>query len=89
MRPELRLERPRAQVAGDVEARVDVSEVVGRGGLDFQRVAEQLDVAIRELRRIVGLVELDLVQQLRRVAAHHVQELGHALALELVRPREV
>src|SRR5213079_664164 len=40
MRPELRLERPRAQVAGHVEARVDVAEVVGRRGLDLQRVAE-------------------------------------------------
>ena len=55
VRPELRLERPRAQVAGDVEARVDVGEVVGRGGLDLQRVAEQLDVAVRELRRVVRL----------------------------------
>src|SRR6058998_3604407 len=46
VRTELRFERPRAQVAGDVEARVDVGQVVGRGGLDLQRVAEQLDVAV-------------------------------------------
>src|SRR6188768_2232310 len=89
MRSELGLERPRAQVAGDVEARVDVREIIRRGRLDLQRVPEDLHVAVRELRRVVGLVELELVQKLRRVAAHHVQELRHALALELVGAREV
>ena len=64
-------------------------EVVRGRGLDLQRVAEDLDVAVRELGRVLRLVELDLVEQLRRVAAHHVQELRHAFALELVGPREV
>src|SRR6476646_5668997 len=89
VRSELRLDRPRAQVAGDVEARVDVGKVVGGGGLDLQRIAEQLDIAVRELRRVVRRVELDLVQELRRVAAHHVQALGHAFDLEVLRSREV
>src|SRR5262249_3860666 len=36
---QLRFEGPRAQVFGDVEARVDVAEVVGLAGFDLQRVA--------------------------------------------------
>ena len=45
---ELRLERPRAQVRGDVEAAVDVRRGSRVGlGVDLQRVAEDLDVAAR------------------------------------------
>src|SRR5215211_708450 len=49
---ELRLERPRAQVRRDVEAGVDVAEVVGRARLDLQRVAEDLDVARLHARHV-------------------------------------
>ena len=42
---QLRLERPRAEVAGDVEAAVDVVEVALRVDRQLQRVAEDLGVA--------------------------------------------
>src|SRR5205085_4644361 len=88
-RPHLRLEGPRAEVRGDVEAGVDVPKVVGGARLDLQGVAEQLDVARGELRHVVGGVELALVQELRAVAADEVEEARRALGGELVRPREV
>ena len=42
---QLRLERPRAEVAGDVEAAVDVVEVALRVDRELQRVGEELGVA--------------------------------------------
>src|SRR6266536_726964 len=48
--PQLRLERPRAQVRVDVEARIDVGQVVRGAGLDLGRVSEELDVAPRHRR---------------------------------------
>src|SRR6266540_1651412 len=86
---QLRLERPRAQVRGHVEARVDVAEVVGRARLDLQGVSEQLDVAWLQCGRVVGGVELQLVQQLRAVAADEIEQSGRALRRELLRPRHV
>ena len=71
---QLRLERPRADVLGAVEAGVDVAEVVGRARLDLQRVAEDLDVAGLHRPRVVGDVELELVEHLRAVAADEVEE---------------
>ena len=87
--PHLRLERPRAQVRGDVEARVDVAEVVDRARLDLQRVAEQLDVARPHRGQVVRRVELELVEELRAVAPHEEEEVRRALGCELGRPREV
>src|SRR5947209_1056964 len=66
---QLRLERPRTEVAGHVEAAVDVVEVALGVDGQLQRVAEDLEVALPHRRHGVGLEELDLVEQLRRVAA--------------------
>src|ERR671936_76378 len=86
---QLRLERPRAQVCGDVEAGVDVAEVVRRARLDLQRVAEDLDVAQPHRRHFVGAVELEFVQDLAAIAAHEVQEARRAFEREVVRARKV
>ena len=64
-------------------------EVVGRARLDLQRVAEQLDVAAAHLRRVLGRVELDLVEQLGRVAADEEEELDGAFGRERLRAGEV
>ena len=74
---------------GDVVARVDVGEIVRRARLDLERVAEQLDVAAAHLRRIGRRVELELVEQLRAVAADVEEQLHGALGRERLRSREV
>src|SRR5579872_1154124 len=86
---QLRLERPRAEVRRDVEARVDVAEVVGRARLDLQRVGEQLDVPRAHRLDVVRRVELELVLQLRRVAAYDEQEQRGAVGSERLGTREV
>src|SRR5262249_48555483 len=71
---QLRLERPRAQVARDIEAAVDVVEVALGIDRQLQRVAEQLDVTVSHRARVLGLEELDLVEELRGVAADEVEQ---------------
>src|SRR5215213_4508548 len=66
-RPQLRLEGPGAQVGGNVEAGVDVREVVRGCHVDLERVREEFRVAAAHGRDVLGGVELDLVQDLRRV----------------------
>ena len=61
---QVRLERPRAEVAGDVERAVDVVQVALGVGRQLQRLGQQLLVAGPHARRVVGLEELDLVEQL-------------------------
>ena len=84
----LRRERPRAQVRRHVIARVDVGEVVRRARLDLERVAEDLDVAVAHRAHVRRRMELDLVEQLRAVAADEVEELHGSLGREDVGPRE-
>src|SRR5581483_565899 len=86
---QLRLERPGADVLGDVEPGIDVAEVVGVARLDLQRVAEDLDVAAAYGRDVRRLVELELVEQLRAVPPHEVEERSRALGNELGRARHV
>ena len=85
----MRLKRPRAQVRRDVEARVDVPEIVDRARLDLQRLAEQLDIARPHRGHVVRLVELELVHELRAVAADEEQEVRGAFGREGLRAREV
>ena len=89
VRAHLRLERPRPQVVGRVEAVVDVGEIVGVARVHLQRVAEQLDVARPHRGDVADRVELDLVEELRAVPAQEPQELRRAFRRELVRAREV
>src|SRR3990167_8834133 len=88
-RAQLRLEGPRAEVRRDVEAGVDVAQVVRRARLDLQRVGEELDVAGLERAGVARGVELELVEELRRVAAHEPEELQRAIAREALRVGEV
>src|ERR1043165_4158347 len=83
--PQLRLERPRAQVCGDVEARVDVAEVVDGARLDLQRIPEQLDVARTHRRQVGGGVELELVEELRAVPADEEERVRGSLGCEVGR----
>src|ERR671937_1589490 len=87
--PQLCLERPRAQVRVDVEAGVDVGEVVRRARLDLRRVAEQLDVPLRHRVGLAVGEELELVEQLRRVPADEEEQPHHSLGRVLVGPWEV
>ena len=57
--------------------------------LDLRRVGEQLDVSRPHRGQIVGGVELELVEELRAVAADEPEELRGAFRGELVRAREV
>ena len=76
-----RLERPGAQVVGDVVALVDVGEVGDRRPLHPDRLAQQPRVQLRHLRqRPPAGVQLQLVGELGRVAAQEDQ---------LARPRVV
>src|SRR5438445_6528866 len=84
---ELRLECPGAQVRVNVEALVDVGQVVRGARLDLERVAEQLDVALRHSLERAVAVELELVEQLGRVAAHEEEQPHLPLRRVLVRPR--
>src|ERR671934_257885 len=70
--PPLRLERPRPQVAGGIKAAVDVGQPVGGGPRDPGGLGQQLAIASGhppQLGRVA--VELELVGELRRVAAQH------------------
>ena len=64
-------------------------EVVGRARLDLERVAEDLDVAALHLRRVGRGVELDLVEQLRAVAANVEEKLHRTLRCEGLGPWKV
>src|SRR4029078_520500 len=88
MGPQLRLEGPRTEVLRGVEALVHVAEIVGRGRLDLRGAAEDLDVAWLQRRQLLGRVELELVEELRGVAADDPEELHSSFGGELVRARE-
>ena len=85
----MRLERPRAEIPGDVEAAVDVVEVALGVDRQPERVTENLRVPAAHREDVLRLEELDLVQQLRRVAPHEVQERHRPVAGKFVDARHV
>src|SRR5439155_21063375 len=86
---QLRLEGPRAQVGRDVETGVDVAEVVRVARRHLERSGEELDVPRSQLRRVARGVELELVEELRRIPARDPEHRGRTLGGEVCRPREV
>ena len=70
---EVGLERPGAQVAGGVEERVDVAQPGGGRPFNSHRFGQERRVPLGSAAIQLAAMQLDLVEQLRAVAAQHQQ----------------